>query len=84
MVIYDCTKIKSLIDLYFNKGGEMVKVEEGVLGYGKIILFGIGLKTTIVNEIYLNEWSSGHTIRKYNKCPKKYKKIIEEHGGSLC
>ena len=36
-----------------------------------------GCYTFIVREIYLNEWSSGVTIRKYRKIPAKYQKIIE-------
>ncbi len=42
-----------------------------------MILFGEGLKTTIINEVYLNCWSSGHTIRVYNKMPKKYEEILK-------
>lgn len=34
-------------------------------------------KTAIIKEKYLNEWSSGVTIRLYNNTPKKYQTIIE-------
>ena len=30
-----------------------------------------------MREKYLNEWSSGVTIRKYRKMPAKYQKIVE-------
>lgn len=77
MTVYSCSAVSTLIDTYYNKGGECVQIEEGVLGYGKLILFGDGLKTTIIEEKPYNEWNSGHTIRMYNKCPKKYQNYIQ-------
>lgn len=79
MTLYTCSAVQNLINIYLEKGGEVLQIEEGGVGYGFIILIGEGLKTTIIKEVYLNEWSSAHTIRKYNKCPKKYEKIIEEY-----
>lgn len=75
--LYSCSAVEKLINVYIEKGGEVTEIEEGSLGYGFLILHGEGLKTTVVKEVYLNEWSSGHTVRKYNKLPKKYAKIIE-------
>lgn len=77
MQLYGCEAVQNLIDRYFDRGGEMYEIQEGVLGYGELILYGEGLKTTIVKEVYLNEWSSGHTIRMYNKMPKKYEMVLE-------
>ena len=74
--LYDCDYIAHLIAKYHDKGGEVITIEEGTLGYGFMIMFGEGLKTTIVKEVYINEWSSGHTIRMYNKMPKKYEQMI--------
>lgn len=74
--LYDCDYIAHLISQYSEKGGEVITIEEGTLGYGFMIMFGEGLKTTIVKEIYVNAWSSGHTVRMYNKMPKKYEQII--------
>jgi hypothetical protein len=76
--LYSCSAVEKLINAYVEKGGEVTEIEEGSLGYGFLILHGKGLKTTVVKEVYLNEWSSGHTIRKYDECPKKYKKVLEE------
>lgn len=74
--LYDCEDIANLIAAYHDKGGEVITIEEGTLGYGFMVMFGEGLKTTIVKEVYINEWSSGHTVRMYNKMPKKYKQLI--------
>ena len=79
MSLYSCSYIENLINKYINKGGEMYTINEGCLGYGDIILFGEGLKTCIVNEIYINPWSSGHKIRFYKKMPKKYQDILNEN-----
>ena len=72
----DCDYIAHLIAQYHDKGGEVITIEEGTLGYGFMVMFGEGLKTAIVKEVYINEWSSGHTVRMYNKMPKKYKQMI--------
>ena len=36
-----------------------------------------GCYTFVVKEKYLNEWSSGVTVRKYRKIPAKYEKVIQ-------
>lgn len=73
MTLYTLETVDNLINQYIDKGGQVVTIEEGVLGYGTLILYGKDLKTSVVKEIYLNEWSSVHTIRSYNKTPNKYK-----------
>lgn len=71
------TEVNKLIQLYNENGGQCVQTDEGCLGAGDWILTGEGLKTTIIKEIALNEWSTTHSIRLYNKCPQKYQKILE-------
>lgn len=75
--LYDCTAVNNLIDKYYEKGGECVQLSEGGCGCGDWICYGEGLKTTIIKEIYLNCWSSAHSIRMYNKMPAKYAAILE-------
>ena len=75
---YSIKYIENLINKYYEKGGEMVTLEEGCLGYGLCMLYGEGLKTTIIKEYYINEWTSGHNIIMYNKMPKKYEKMLEK------
>ena len=47
-----------------------------------MIITGDGFKTTIIKEVYLNEWSSGISIRMYNNLPKKYENIMEMLDGA--
>jgi hypothetical protein len=75
---YTIGAIEELIDNYIKKDGEVIEVIEGCLGYGTTICIGNGLKSTIIQEVFLNHWSSGHTIRMYNKLPKKYEKLLEQ------
>ena len=74
--LYDCTAIENLIKRYALWGGQSYTIEDGCLGYGHMVLFGDGLKTTIVKEIAVNTQYSMHTVRMYNKCPKKYLQYI--------
>lgn len=76
--IYGLRECEKLISRYYERGGDVYTIEEGVLGLGLMILTGHNLKTTIIKEVYLNCWSSGHTVRMYNECPEKYRKMIEE------
>lgn len=77
MTLYTLEACHGLMGRYMDRGGEVKTIEEGCLGLGVVICYGPGLKTTIIREIYLNAWSSGHTIRKYNKTPAKYRKYID-------
>lgn len=76
---YTLTACENLIQKFIDNGGEIVTLEEGCLGYGLTVCYGEGLKTAIIREVYLNEWSSGHTIRMYNKMPKKYAQMLEDY-----
>lgn len=78
MTFWNIEDIQRLFTQYADNGGEVREIREGVLGYGTTICFGHNLKTTVIQEIPLNEWSSGHTVRMYNKCPKKYQQYINE------
>jgi|TARA_S200002703_G_C3584652_1_gene179548 hypothetical protein len=72
MKLYSCNAVEQLIENYINEGGEVTEIQEGCLGYGQIVLHGDGLKTAVVTERPLNEWSSGHSVRFYAEMPKKY------------
>ena len=76
MTIYSNKVVQDVIDNYIKKDGEVIEVIEGCLGYGTTICLGDGLKSTIIQEVFLNHWNSGHTIRMYNKLPKKYEKLL--------
>lgn len=78
MNMHDLKTCEKLIDRYVNEfNGECTTLREGVLGLGTILLHGAsGKKTVLIKEVFLNSWSSGHTIRKYNKIPKKYEQLL--------
>lgn len=75
---------EEFIKRYIDNGGEVYIADEGVLGLGTIILYDYdhkhNLKEYIIQEYYLNEWSSGHKLKEYkNGLPKKYIKVLEEN-----
>tara|TARA_R100000808_G_C2118377_1_gene130311 strand:- start:800 stop:1036 length:237 start_codon:yes stop_codon:yes gene_type:complete len=78
MTNYTLKTCERLIDNYVNKHqGQVTKIYEGCLGLGKIMLHSAQNKCTIIiKEVYLNSWTSAHTIRQYKKMPKKYKQYI--------
>lgn len=75
--------ISKLARHYIDKGGQVWTIDEGVLGWGTVVMFGEGLRNAVIQEKYINCWSSGHTIRFYQRMPKKYRKILEEEGYAL-
>lgn len=79
--LYSFKDVDNLIERYIKAGGEAVQTDEGSLGSGNWILFDTTgkLRSFVINEVYLNEWSSAHTIRGYNKLPKKYEALLENY-----
>lgn len=75
MSVYSYEVAKNIIDKYYDKGGIVEKIDGCLVD--NYICYGDGLKTTIIKEKYLNEWSSGVTIRMYNKTPAKYDKVLD-------
>ncbi len=76
--MYSLDACNKVIQQYYDNNGEVIEVIEGCLGLGTTICIGEGLKSCIIQEFYLNEWSSGHKIRFYNKIPKKYDKMLND------
>ena len=77
MKLYTSTQVEQLVNIYLNEyNGECIQLDEGLLGHGKLVLKAPGRKIVVVTEVVLNEWSSAHKIRLYNKCPQKYKGIV--------
>lgn len=76
--------VMDLFDKYIAKGGTCVELYEGVLGFGTTILCDSTgkLKQFVIQEKYLNEWSSYHTITTYDKrcLPKKYEEDLKTYG----
>lgn len=82
MTLYTISSTQKLIDEYTEKGGCVFQIQEGILGLGDLVLYDerepAKLKTFVIREIALNEWSNAQTIRAYNKMPKKYRDMIEK------
>jgi hypothetical protein len=80
MKLYSCKAIDELTSQYVNMGGEIFQINEGVLGYGDMILYDPSnrYKSYVVKEVPLNEWSSAHKVRAYNELPKKYADMLKE------
>ena len=79
MAYYTLDACENLISRYIDNGGDVVTLNEGVLGLGLVLCYGHGLKTIVIRETYLNSWSSGHTVRMYKKMPKKYEQMLDEY-----
>lgn len=79
--LYDTESIDELINRYIDKKGEFYVLQDGcLLAYGLAICSGDDLKTCVIREQYINEWSSGYKINFYNKMPKKYKQMLQKEG----
>ena len=76
MKTYSLSACLELISRYAEIEGEIITLEEGSLGLGWVLCMADGCKTSLIQEVYLNEWSSTHTIRMFRKTPKKYLAMI--------
>lgn len=80
MRVITLDNVIKLIDRYIERGGQAHQINEGVLMHGDWLLFDTNgrWKTIIIKEVYVNEWTSKHSVRMYNKTPLKYQKIIDK------
>lgn len=78
MKLYSSEAVEKLAEKYIAKGGEITPIREGsLLEYGLAIFHGDGLKTAVIQEKYLNAWSSAYTCRVFNRMPAKYAQMIQ-------
>ena len=77
---YSLRSCEKLINSYINEyNGSLTQVSEGVLGLGFLILHDAPKKKTVlIKEYFINSWCSGHSVKFYNKIPKKYQQIINK------
>jgi len=75
---YSLKSCEDLISKYINQyAGECLEIEEGCLGLGTILLHSAeGKKSILIKEFFINAWESGHSIKMFNKLPKKYIQLI--------
>ena len=76
--MYSSSDMDKLILRYLQSGGEMLQIRAGILGVGDVLLYDMSgkLKTFVITEVALNEWSSTHKLRGYHKMPKKYAAML--------
>lgn len=75
--LYNCTSVQELINKYLEREGIIYTIDEGVFGHGTLVLSAPKCKYCVVQEVYLNEWSSAHKVRFYNNLPKKWEQAID-------
>lgn len=77
--MYTTSVIQNLIQDAIDQGYEVLTVTEGVLGYGTTVLISPKPEwyNFVIQEHYLNQWSSGHTVRRTQKFGKKLLEQIE-------
>ena len=82
-----CSAIQNLIDEATARGWEYVPIHEGVLGYGKFVLVAPEHPNPekiymyiVVEEYYVNEWTSAHKLRRCSKLSKALQKEMCEGG----
>lgn len=78
--LYTTSSVGRLIAEYLDAGGQMLQMREGVLGHGDVLLYDDAgkLKTYVIREVAINEWSSGHKVRGYNRMPEKYRALLDK------
>jgi len=76
--LYSLQAVQTHIEKYTSIGGEVIEAVEGLLGYGTTICQADGKKASVIQEVFITSWTSGHTITLYNKLPKKYEQLIEQ------
>ena len=88
---YSCSAIANLLDQATAFGYTYCPIREGTLGYGKFVLIAPEhpnpekiYMNIVVEEYYVNEWTSAHHVRKCRKLSKQLLKEIQkasdEHG----
>lgn len=84
--LYSCKAVQETIDTLTGKGWDMLQLDEGGVGYGHIVLLAPDDQhyNFEITEVYLNCWSSGHTIRRFAKASKRIEKDIDAYYARIC
>ena len=78
--LYTFRAVDDLRDRLVNEYGyNTIQLHEGVLGSGSFVCLAPDDKhyNFVVREVYINEWSSGHTVRRCAKISKKLQSEID-------
>lgn len=80
MALYSYRECEKLINHLEDLNYWCCQVWDGCLGIGDWICWKDNSHYTyIIKEVYLNEWSSAQTIRRYRRLPKKYAKALDDY-----
>ena len=77
---YDYQEIDKLIEKLLEEGYDCIQLSEGILGSGNWICIPADSGNYyhfIIKEVYINQWQSGHTVRKCRKLSKADKALLE-------
>lgn len=73
-------QIEELASKYRDLGGDVYdEAVPGTLGYGTTIMTATGYKSAVIREHPETTWGCYHTIRFYNRLPKKYRELVEAY-----
>lgn len=78
--LYASTAIDELIKQALENNYELVQLEEGTLGRGFCVLLAPDEKhyNFVIREVYINCWTSAHTVRRCRKIGAALQKQIEQ------
>lgn len=72
--------IERLARKYLELGGDVCEEAiPGTLGWGTTVMVADGYKSAVIQERYLNCWSCWHSVRFYNRLPKKYQRLVDDY-----
>ncbi len=79
MKLYTCSAVDDALDTLIDIGYDCVQVSEGVLGCGHWICIAPDDRHYHFEfqEVYMNEWSSGHTVRKCRTLSNQQMQMIQ-------
>jgi len=77
--LWDCSEVDRLLQHLYSHNYEVVTLEEGCLGFGRIVALPPeeDCYKFLIEEVALNEWSSAHRITKRRRFAKKVEAEIE-------
>jgi hypothetical protein len=81
MKTYTRQAVLKTIDKYINElDGELHIIDENsvLLDFRLAVLTAPKYRSIVIQNQYLNEWSSAYTVRQYKKLPNKYKDAISK------
>ena len=80
--LYTSTAIDELITKALANNYELVQIEEGTIGHGFCVLLAPDEKhyNFVIREVYINCWTSAHTVRRCRKISAALQKQIGQAG----